>query len=332
MVMLSLASPLFGEDALPPADESPAGATASHLWFNDQQLEQQSFLQPGPPPGDYYERSTQPSFAASPANDIFAPLPLGPWREFRARSTWLGGSDLNFVELETWSIFALPTFSLNSPIVFTPFYGLHLADGPPSPDLPARLHDIYVDVNWIFNVEPQPGEWSLHLAVRPGVYSDFEQGLDDAFRLQARGLAIYRYSETVTLVAGGQWLDREDVPFLPLGGVIYKPNDSTLIELLSPRSKLATRVAACGGCSTWVYLAGEFGGESWAIERASGALDRVAYSDLRLMAGVERKSEAGPIAYLEAGWVFNRRLEYESGTPPEFDAQDAFLLRAGIGF
>jgi hypothetical protein len=284
-----------------------------------------TLAQAGPPPTDYYQQG------APQQPDVFAPLPWGPWREFKARGTWLGGSDLDFVELETWSIFALPTFSLETPIVFTPFYGLHLADGPKLPDLPAELHDIYLDVNWIFNVKPDPGEWSAHLAVRPGLFSDFQQDHDGAFRLQARGLVIYRYSETLTFVAGGQWLDREDVPFLPLGGIIYTPDENTSIELLSPRSKLAKRVAWCGGCSTWAYLAAEFGGESWAIERTSGLSDQAAYSDLRLMLGLERKSDLGPMAFVEAGWVFNRHLEYESGTP-DFDPDDAFLLRAGIGF
>ena len=58
--------------------------------------------------------------------------------------------------------------------------------------------------------------------------------------------------------------------------------------------------------------------------------DLVSLTDYRVTAGLERKS----IDYLvgmrvEVGYVFNRELEYRSGTP-SLDPSDTVLVRAGF--
>ena len=57
-------------------------------------------------------------------------------------------------------------------------------------------------------------------AIGLGLFSDF-RSTDDAFRLVGRVIAYYKYSDTVRLSVGGTYLDREDITWLPIGGVIW---------------------------------------------------------------------------------------------------------------
>ena len=81
----------------------------------------------------------------------------------------------------------------------------------------------------------------------------------------------------------------------------------------------------------WMYLAGEFGGGSWAIERANGADDTVTLSDYRIIFGVESKYYNGPTWLFEAGYVFNREVEYESGIG-DFNPDETMMVRFGYTY
>jgi hypothetical protein len=254
--------------------------------------------------------------------------PCGPLKTLRFQTTWLSGDDLGFTDVELWSKWDFATISEYSILTLTPGYGLHLVDGPAAPDLPAQLHDLYLDIQWI---NPFSREWAVELGLTPGLYSDFENGTDDAFRLGARIVGYYTMSPVWRFAAGVAYLDREDVEFFPLGGVIWTPDDNTRLELVLPRPKYAQRFNQCGGCEDWWYVAGEFGGGSWAIERAAGGLDKANYYDWRFAIGWERRSKAGPTVLAELGYVFNRRLEYNSGGGT-FEPDDTFMLRGMLGF
>jgi len=80
-----------------------------------------------------------------------------------------------------------------------------------------------------------------------------------------------------------------------------------------------------------IQLAGEFGGNSYAIERAWGADDVATYRDLRLILGVERKTPAGGYHRLEGGYVFDRLITYESGTP-DYAPSSTAMIRAEAVF
>jgi hypothetical protein len=259
-------------------------------------------------------------------------MPMGPLRELRFDMTWIEANDLAFADLEAWAIFAVPTYSEESPLVFTPGYGLHFIDAetPPLPFLPDHVHDVYLDVMWRHRWWSMP-QLTTDVAITPGLYSDFEGNIgSDAFRLGARVAGDYMVRPDLVIRAGLAFLDREDVPVLPLGGVIWKPDPDTTWELVLPKPRYVRRFY-CDGCTErWWYVGGEFGGGSWAFETPAGTQDVLNYSDWRLVLGVKQKTRGGAMMLFEAGFVFNRDLELESGA--EFDPDNALMLRAGIGF
>jgi hypothetical protein len=98
-----------------------------------------------------------------------------------------------------------------------------------------------------------------------------------------------------------------------------------------PKPRAAWRYGCEGEYSTWWYVAGEFGGGSWAVERVGGAPDLVTYSDWRVSIGQEIKRGKDSIAWLELGYIFERELEYKSGTP-DFEPGNTIMFRAGVGY
>jgi hypothetical protein len=171
----------------------------------------------------------------------------------------------------------------------------------------------------------------MDLGIAPGWHGDWEAGSGRAFRKPARAILAWDYTPEMQWIAGIAYLDREDVDFLPVAGVIWTPNEDTRLELIVPRPKIARRVAVDGNIEEWLYLAGEFGGGSYGITRASGLPDVATLSDWRLIFGWERKAIGGINMRLEAGYVFFRNVQYLTGTP-ELDPDNTFMARAGVWY
>ena len=104
-------------------------------------------------------------------------------------------------------------------------------------------------------------------------------------------------------------------------------------ELIFPHPRIAKRVYWFGACTEdeqdWIYVAGELGGGIWAIERAGGVLDTVDYTDYRAFVGIERKILFGFNTRLELGYVFGRKLRFNTATP-DFKPNDTVMIRGGI--
>ena len=112
---------------------------------------------------------------------------------------------------------------------------------------------------------------------------------------------------------GVDYLDRDYLELLPVFGATLKPAPWLRCDVLFPKPRFALRIAP----ETWVYVAGELGGGQWGIERVDRSPDVVAYRDYRLLLGVTTGTDsegAKSMSFLEIGYVFDRRLEYRSGT------------------
>jgi hypothetical protein len=279
------------------------------------------------PPGD----TISPGPAEPPLSDVRS----GFFQRAIFNGTYLprtagrGGFGQN--DLEAKLVVALPCPTTDSPLVITPGFAVHYLDGPTGVDLPPRLYDGSCQFRWLSQVTPQLG---LDFAVTPGWYSDFQQNWGGAFRMPGHAAAAWTLNPTTKLVLGAAYLARFDVNVIPVGGIIWTPNDDTKFELLFPEPKLAHRVLhECehgSEINTWLYLSGEFAGDVWAIETPIGN-EQVLLRDCRVILGIERKKIQGFGAKLEVGYVFGRRIMY-SGPTPEFDPSDTILLRAGVQY
>ena len=115
-------------------------------------------------------------------------------------------------------------------------------------------------------------------------------------------------------------------------GAIWNPTPYWNLELVFPRPKLARLINYGANHSDWVYVLGEFGGNSWAVQRDSGLQDKVTLRDLRVMLGIERRKNGGVNYRAEVGFVFAREIEYLSAPGANYEPADTVLLRIGTTF
>ncbi len=90
----------------------------------------------------------------------------------------------------------------------------------------------------------------------------------------------------------------------------------------------------------WWYVAGEYGGGSWAVSRPilntmtgvrSEFDDEVDYNDIRILLGLETFCHYGLKGLFEVGYVFNRKLDYVSNHF-DFEPQETILVRGGLTY
>ena len=191
------------------------------------------------------------------------------------------------------------------------------------------MYGATVDFIWRLNWNEQ---WGTILAVRPGVQSDFTTSRN-AFRVSALALVSWKIiPDRLTAVFGVAYADRNDFQILPAVGVTWLPDARRRFEIVFPRPKIAYRVGHIPYCSEdWVYVRGNIGGNTWAVTRTSGAKDELTLFDYRVSLGVERVVDGGGGVFAEIGWVFGRRLEYESNNL-ELNFNDSFVIEAGFTY
>lgn len=256
----------------------------------------------------------------------------GFFQKLAVHSAWLGRAgteNMGLVENKMFLTVAVPLPSRDFPLLISSGFDWILVDGPETPDLPNQLYDAYLDFMWLPRLSER---WLGVLALSPGIYSDFNSLQDDAFRLKGKALARYDLvPNRLQLLFGILYLNRQDVNWLPAGGVIWDPHDDVHVELVFPRPRLAYRFTATGLFEDWCYVAGEFGGDTFSIEPSPAVYDMLTYVDWRVYAGVERKRPGGGAHRLEIGYVFSRELKFDA-SQPDTSLGDTFMIRAGLDY
>lgn len=247
------------------------------------------------------------------------------------------GNNLGITDVETSATFAIPIFK--NPFLVTPGFAAHFWNGPntngfgvtPGPEMPPETYDAYLDTTWKPQITPR---LSADLAVRVGLYSDFNFISYQSVRTPFRALGLYAMNPQLTFVAGVVYLDRLSVRILPAGGVIWVPDPDSRFELLFPRPKLSHRIATVRNSNLWGYVEGEYGGNTWTIHRAEPGFsgDLVDYNDLRLSLGTELIGFNALCMNFEVGYVFNRRLMYQSGITPTTYPHGTVMVRGGFTY
>lgn len=250
-------------------------------------------------------------------------LQFGDWLGYNSRQndfTWLaGGADnLGFVSLESF-----PTLKFGSKAALVTGSSIHFVSGPILTDLPPRLYDLQAALQWRREVPYLKSVLDMRFGA--GVFTDFEGSSRKGIRFPGQVVSYTHWHPWFVSVFGVEALDRDDISVLPVGGFVWRVHDDLILEMVFPRPKIEMLLDR--GRS--VYIMGELGGGTWAIERAGGPApdgtnDNATYHDLRIAVGTINYSESDTA--LEFGWAFDRELSYRSGIG-NFKPDDVFFLR-----
>jgi hypothetical protein len=329
--------------AVTPWSPPPVGATPSTLFPNSGGTSPYAV----PPPAAYggtYPTYPQTSPGVLFPNGVFGPnSQLGPYVEpFRIlqhprfSDTWISGGDhdrdVQIHDFEFAVTGAIPHFLASTqPLYITPTFLLHLWDGPQgiAGDLPPNAYSAFVDAFWASDPNRPIG---AEIGVAVGAFTDFETFNKHSVRVIGEGFGVLRLTPTLTFKLGVWYLNRNDLKLLPAGGLVWQPNPQTKFDILFPNPKYTQYLTTIGNSDVWWYVAGEYGGGAWTIERADGTSDRIDINDIRVKVGIDWINQRNWRGFVEAGYVFNRRVVYVVDPTDNFKARDAFLLGAGFSF
>lgn len=259
----------------------------------------------------------------------------------RLQYTYISGGDapdeLGIDEIDSSLAFAFPNFLYSTqPLYVVPTFGLRLLDGPMSPpaDLPGQLYEASLGAGW----QTDPNRlFGAELGLKVGAFSDFETFNSDSIRYMGQGLGKLRLTPTLTGKLGVMYVDRVETKIIPAGGLLWQPSPDVRYDIYFPSPKLARYFTTLGTHDIWTYIAGEYGGGSWTIERAAGTEDEIDINDLRVMLGMEfgRNDQlrvGRRVGFAEIGYVFEREIVYRRFPPPQIDLDDAIMFRLGVGY
>lgn len=240
-----------------------------------------------------------------------------------------GFDGLGMQTFDLLGTFAVPIDEMDHVITFTPFFRMDQLDASATLDVPDALYETGVKSFWKKVIDER---FTTMVLFTPSVRSDFQSG-DDAFKLFGMALLQWRFNpDKLSMTGGAIYTGRQDFPVLPMMGLLWTPSPVWNFDIQFPSPRFSRRILKDDHNSeTWAYLSGVFGGNTWAIKRASGQDDQLTLRDLRLVLGVEHLLRENRGVFVETGWVFSRSVEYGS-TPGQIDLGDAIMMRAGIQF
>ncbi|MCR9295971.1 MAG: hypothetical protein NXI32_24920 [bacterium] len=251
------------------------------------------------------------------SSDDVPQVGFGDWLGYNSTDGDFGWLTGNGDRLGMFSIESFPTLDLDSDSALTLGSGFHFLNGPTSTDLPPRLYDLQLAYH---SRKIHSDRFMLDYRLGVGVFSDFEGSARKGVRFPGHAVSYFELDPWLISVFGIEVLDRDDVSVLPVAGFVWRPDEDVICELVFPRPKVQVRATAKHS----VYIAGELGGGTWAIERDSQANDNVTYRDFRVLLGwvdFEHSDSAW-----ELGWVFGRKLDYRSSIG-NYHPDDTLLIR-----
>lgn len=242
---------------------------------------------------------------------------FGDWLGYNASQShmsWLSGGDFGMFSLESF-----PTLKIGQESALLLGTGFHFLNGPATPDLPPRLFDFQAAYHVRKAFSPHT---LLDIKLGVGAFSDFEGSARKGVRFPGHVVAYRELNREVVSVFGIEFLDRDDISLLPVAGMVWKPHKDLVLEMIFPRPKVQLQLNK----NSAMYVGGELGGGTWAIERTGPFNDNVTYRDLRITCGVMHFGDSSD-SVLEVGWAFDRSLEFRSHLGDQH-LDGAFLLRS----
>lgn len=239
---------------------------------------------------------------------LFQGITLGG--SWLATGSGRGGLGISASSVETQLV--LPSLIPDSYLTITPGYGISRFDNPGPHDIPDEVHDAAVG----FGLR---GRYSALLSyqaeVSVGAYGDFEDGSSELVRVRGYGSAMYQWNPTVDVMFGVAYVDLEDWPVLPIGGLVFRPDEDQVLSVTFPRMSYSRRLAIDGTFGRpveyWGNVGVELTGGRWIVRRRDDTLGDLTYRDWRVTLGIQRKAIELYDLKFDVGYVFGRRIEYE---------------------
>jgi hypothetical protein len=276
---------------------------------------------------------------AAAGDDSSSSLPRdvrpGVFQKLIFEETWLprfGSQGFGMNDVGLKMVLGLPCPTVDSPLIVTPGYMVHYLDGPETPDLPPQVYDAFVEFRWLHRFTPQ---WGVDLDVAPGYYSDYQQSDSRAWRFTGHAIVAWTWTPLATVVLGAAYEQRTQTPLIPVGGLIWNPNDDTKFNLVFPEPKISRRIRwrrdGNADFEDWVYVAGEFANDTWTVLQPGLSSDLLTYRDIRAMLGYEHKVFGGISSKVEVGYVFSRKLQLTDQSI-NLDPTSTLMLRGGLTY
>ena len=241
-------------------------------------------------------------------------------------------TDLSIHDLDFAITGAVPNFLFtNQPLYITPTFIFHLWDGPQfrPADLPSKAYSAFLDAYWQSDTSRPIG---AEVGASVGIYSDFQTLNSRSLRVRGEGFGVFRLTPALTAKVGVWYLNRNDLKLLPAGGLVWQPNPQTRFDILFPNPKFSQFLSTFGNADVWWYVAGEYGGGAWTIQRTDGSSDLVDINDYRVKLGLEWVSIRSWRGFAEVGYVFHRDIVYVVDPTDSFRARSTILFGAGLAF
>lgn len=324
-------TPDFSAPLQSPTTPSPTPDPAFTVPGNDPFLAppQQQFnpyqpIVPGPAPTQGFTGSQPYDFGWKQRYDV-------NWMP--AESTTPDVGDFGILEFDAEWEYSTP-FAQYWILSSTPQFGVQFWDGPDSSPMPTRnLPSEVYRFGWDFELEtPANGPWSVQLGFTPSINSDLQDNLtSDAYNWDGRGILFYNASPTMTYALGVGFWDRVDDQWIPYAGFVWTPSPRWEFRIMSPESRISYFMGNFMGYKTWFYGRGEYHVDAYEIDmEPAGVREKIQIEDWRAVLGIY--FDRGRYQkFIEAGWVFNRDVTFNNGTP-SFEIGDGFLLQGGYRF
>lgn len=172
--------------------------------------------------------------------------------------------------------------------------------------------------------------WVVLASLTPGLSTDFDGVNSEDLVLGALLLGNYRWSESLTLSAGGGYSQAFGTSRgFPAFGLTWQAHEALRLEIGYPRPRIVYSPRPAFD----VFALIEPAGEKWNI-RADGEARDLAREEFRSGLGFEWRIHPNLAWVTMAGSAFNRQLDLRDGRERVFrkDIDDTWFVRTGLSF
>lgn len=154
--------------------------------------------------------------------------------------------------------------------------------------------------------------------------SDFKYTGDHNLLLAGYGSVVFKMDEVTRLVCGLGYYDAGRYKIMPFGGILWRASECLYLEIMFPKPRISWKLPQSmqnsnDKASYWLYLTGEYNARRWTIFQDFSlptdlvkAEYRLVSDDIRILAGLEKKSNDCINWAIEGGLIFNRHLDITS--------------------